>query len=287
VLQDDPGPEAMQIEVVDDASTRIDLEPLVQAVGRGRVGFRRNPQNLGQARNLNRCLDFARGKLIHLLHADDFVLPEFYSRMAAAAARFPDAGLIACRSFLTDHDGAIVEVMPRVPALETGGRDVSPFFYTTPIQFAGTVVRREAYEVVGGWSPSLESALDREMWTRLIASRQGVVLEDVRSCYRLSKINTTARVARNGERAREFLRLNQHFAAIYKNFSLARGTRVIALEYWDRYLNCLRAGDQEGAAINWRLWTEFAPPWLWVRRAVKFWTQTRWKLRRTANGRLY
>ena len=39
VLSQDPGPEEMQIEVVDDASTLDDPESLVRRVGGGRVSF--------------------------------------------------------------------------------------------------------------------------------------------------------------------------------------------------------------------------------------------------------
>ena len=48
VLAQDPGPEAMQIEVVDDASTRDDPEAVVREFGGSRVGFFRQPENVGQ-----------------------------------------------------------------------------------------------------------------------------------------------------------------------------------------------------------------------------------------------
>jgi len=55
VLEQDPGPDQMQIEVVDDCSTKDDPESVVREVGRGRVLFYRKTQNEGAAANFNTC----------------------------------------------------------------------------------------------------------------------------------------------------------------------------------------------------------------------------------------
>src|SRR5689334_11194856 len=51
VLAQDPGPESMQIEVVDDGSTLDDPAAVVAEVGRGRVAFYRQPRNVGHTKN--------------------------------------------------------------------------------------------------------------------------------------------------------------------------------------------------------------------------------------------
>ncbi len=84
VLAQDPGPEAMQIEVVDDHSTADDPEEMVARLGGGRVAFHRQPENVGVVGNLNTCLQRSRGELVHLLHGDDFVLDGFYRRSTSA-----------------------------------------------------------------------------------------------------------------------------------------------------------------------------------------------------------
>jgi hypothetical protein len=47
VLEQDPGSDLMQIEVVDDCSTQDEPEELVREIGQGRVSFYRQPKNLG------------------------------------------------------------------------------------------------------------------------------------------------------------------------------------------------------------------------------------------------
>src|SRR5471032_702764 len=56
VLAQDPGTDQMQIEVVDDCSTKDDPEALVREIGQGRVAFHRKPQNEGAIRNFNTCI---------------------------------------------------------------------------------------------------------------------------------------------------------------------------------------------------------------------------------------
>jgi len=80
VLAQDPGPGLMQIEVVDDVSTKDDPEAVVREIGKGRVQFYRNGQNLGAIRNFNGCVQRAKGHWVHILHGDDAVLPGFIGR---------------------------------------------------------------------------------------------------------------------------------------------------------------------------------------------------------------
>src|ERR1700712_3803592 len=51
VLSQDPGPDRMQIEVVDDASTEPGAAEVVERLGAGRVGYYRQPVNVGASRN--------------------------------------------------------------------------------------------------------------------------------------------------------------------------------------------------------------------------------------------
>lgn len=52
VLDQDPGPEVMQIEVVDDCSTQDDSEAVVRSLGKGRVSFFGNHAMLAYRRIL-------------------------------------------------------------------------------------------------------------------------------------------------------------------------------------------------------------------------------------------
>src|ERR1700712_4497904 len=92
VLDQDPGAEQMQIEVIDDGSTDADVSELVQQIGKGRIGYYRQPQNVGSLRNFETCINRARGIYIHLLHGDDKVKTGFYNEIEMLFTRFPEAG---------------------------------------------------------------------------------------------------------------------------------------------------------------------------------------------------
>jgi glycosyltransferase involved in cell wall biosynthesis len=207
VLSQDFGHDLMQIEVIDDCSTTDDPEAVVKEIGRGRVTFHRNEQNLGATSNFNVCIERSRGELVHILHGDDWVLPGFYTHLDAIVAHRPNASLYATRSFFVDEEGVITAVTNRVCSLENGGHSYSEFVTGTALQFAGIVVRREFYETHGGFRSSLVHCADWEMWVRAINVGLGVVSPQVLSSYRVFDSNDTGRLVKTAENLKDRLRL--------------------------------------------------------------------------------
>ena len=99
-----PGPESMQIEVIDDHSID-DPASVVAELGGDRVHFYQQPENVGHIDNFATCLRRSRGKIIHLLHGDDYVLPGFYEKMTKAFLQNPDIGAAFCRHIFMDNHG--------------------------------------------------------------------------------------------------------------------------------------------------------------------------------------
>ena len=106
VLEQDPGPEQMQIEVVDDVSTKDDPEAVVRELGKGRVQFHRQEKNVGPTPNFNTCLKRSRGYWVHILHGDDFVLPGFYAKLSRMIARHSQVALASSRVFSSMKTGS-------------------------------------------------------------------------------------------------------------------------------------------------------------------------------------
>ena len=104
VLAQDPGSELMQIEVIDDCSTQDDPQAIVEELGKGRVSFYRQPDNVGHIKNFQTCLERSRGKLIHLLHGDDCVRPGFYSKLQQGFEKNPEVGAAFCRHIHMDEE---------------------------------------------------------------------------------------------------------------------------------------------------------------------------------------
>lgn len=203
VLAQDPGPEHMQIEVVDDHSLRDDLATLVREVGGGRVAYHRQPRNVGHIANFQTCLERARGHHVHLLHGDDLVLPGFYAALDQGLAR-PEVGAAFCRHRHIDSDDRELYVSP--PLRETAGPLegwLERIAVRQQLQTPSIAVKRSVYEQLGGFHPSLRWVEDWEMWTR-ISSRHAVWFEPaVLAAYRRHGASSTARHQLSAEDARD------------------------------------------------------------------------------------
>jgi GT2 family glycosyltransferase len=200
VLAQDPGPAAMQIEVVDDCSTRDDTLDLVEQIGSGRIGFFRQPRNLGVAANLTQCIRRARGKLVHLLHADDLVDPGFYLTLEQVFDSQPRLGAAFCRHRFIDAQGRTLSLSP-LERNESGVLEnaIERLAEEQRIMTPAMVVRRSVYEEVGGFDTRLVCTEDWEMWVR-IAARYPIWYEtQPLASYRMHDDTNTGRHLRTGE----------------------------------------------------------------------------------------
>ena len=194
--------EDAEIIVVDDASTD-DPARVVERLGRGRVHYRPNPGHLGAIGTFNRCVELATGELVHLLHGDDMVLPGFYRAMEQALA---DPAVVAavCRVQDVDAYGSAL-YLTRSYRNGTGiwTNALDALAVSNRVRTPGIVVRRAAYEQVGGYRTDLPHAADWEMWTRLAAYGPIVFVDEVLACYRRHEASDTSARVRTGENIRE------------------------------------------------------------------------------------
>lgn len=193
VLDQDPGPQAMEILVVDDCSTEDDPEAVVEALGGKRVRFIRQPTNLGKVRNYETGLRAATGVWIHQLHGDDYVRPGFYERMGALLATHPEAGAGFCRSIYIDENGKWLGMT----GIERYADGILPGFaariaVAQRIQTAAMVVRRDVYERLGAFDRRLNCMEDWEMWIRIAVHYPVAFLNEVLAVYRGHPGNATA-----------------------------------------------------------------------------------------------
>lgn len=232
VLRQDPGPEMMQIEVVDDHSTLDDPEAVVNEVGRGRVAFYRRPENGGHLANLYTCLRRSRGRLVHLLHGDDAVRDGFYRKLQQGFEACPEIGAAFCRHILTDEHGHWHWLSP-LERQESGVLEgwLERIAVRQLIQTPSIVVRREVYEHVGMFDRRLFSTEDWEMWVRIAAYYPVWYEVEPLALYRVHSASQSSRYRRSGKNLRA---ARQAVAIIYDYLpaELAPALRRRALEFW-------------------------------------------------------
>jgi glycosyltransferase involved in cell wall biosynthesis len=191
-----------EIIVVDDAS-EDDPARVVERLGRDRVQYRPNRGHLGAIATFNRCIDLAHGELVHLLHGDDTVLPGFYAAMEQALAD-PTAVAAICRvQDLDAHNSPIYITRSYRKGTGVWGNALDALAVSNRVRAPGIVVRRAAYEQVGGFRTDLQHAADWEMWTRLAAHGPIVFVDQVLACYRRHDASDTSARVRTGVNIRE------------------------------------------------------------------------------------
>jgi GT2 family glycosyltransferase len=171
VLAQDPGPDQMQIEVVDDCSSD-DPERVIDEIAPGRIAFYRQTQNIGHVCNFNTCIEHARGHLVHILHGDDTVRGGFYRTMQRPFDDHAEIGAAFCRHVYIDAAGRAGPVA-RLHEAASGILPDAAYRLAAivGIQPPAVVVRRAAYERLGGFDNRLRVAgEDLEMWVRIAAS---------------------------------------------------------------------------------------------------------------------
>ncbi len=191
VVAQAPGPERMEIVVVDDASSD-DIVEAVAKYGR-RVKLHRQPHTIGVPGNLTEAIRLSRGQLIHILHGDDLVMPGFYDTMADALTD-AEAGAAFCRYVYIDGEGREKGLGPL--AMSRMGRlpDALRFLASEQrIMTPSICVRREVYERLGGFHPALRCAEDWEMWVRIARDYPIVYVPLVLARYRMQGDSNTGR----------------------------------------------------------------------------------------------
>jgi glycosyltransferase involved in cell wall biosynthesis len=171
VLVQDLGADRMQIVIVDDGSKHANVSDLLARVPESkRVEFREHTTTLGLAGNWNRAIGYAHGEFVHILHQDDLVAPGFYQALLAGMRRSPRIAMGFCRHAFIDENGRTERISHRerwrAGILKNWLERISE---RQRLQCPAAIIRRETYEVLGGFRPDLRYALDWEMWVRIAA----------------------------------------------------------------------------------------------------------------------
>jgi len=266
VLAQDPGPELMQIELVDDCSPNGAPIELVHRIAGDRVTIHREPKNNGLAGIWNRCIERARGEWVHILHQDDLVLPGFYSSLGRGAESDLKIGAAFVRHASINPEGHWIALSE----IERGTAGVLDDWHKRItlrqlIQCPAIAVRRAVYEDVGGYLPHLCFTLDWEMWQR-IASKYSVWFEPaILACYRLHPSSATSRLRLEAADTRDIqavINLTKHYHPSGQGEALAQQARLYyALLAVEGSRHLLMAGQSQAAHKQIRAALELSPRW--------------------------
>jgi len=152
ILEQDRGLDQMQIMVVDDASTDGNVEQLVKRVGAGRIGYFRQPMNVGKLRNFETCIKLSQGKYIHLMYGDNSLVKDFYVEIESLFEDFPRIGAAFTEFEYINEKGHKIWEHNRLQPL----RGVLKNWLITiakkqEVQPPAMVIKRSTYEKLGAY----------------------------------------------------------------------------------------------------------------------------------------
>jgi glycosyltransferase involved in cell wall biosynthesis len=258
VLAQAPGPEEMQIEVVSDGTDdpmQSEIEAMVRSIAGDRVVLYRHANRAGQPEIFNVCVRRARGLWVHLLHDDDWVAPGFYEVLYKGVLQAPEIGAAFCRHTYVDEEGRSLRLS--LLERETPGTIedwLNRIGCSCRLQTPSVVVRREAYERMGGYCPQAKSVFDWEMWLRLAVHYPVWYEPQPLAFFRQSRGSESARLGADGRQiadTRAVIEIARSYVPIATADTLSRRAgEHYALWAFELARRQIETGNLAGAMAN-------------------------------------
>jgi glycosyltransferase involved in cell wall biosynthesis len=180
----------LELIAIDDGSTDATFAKLT-AVGDPRLKVLTEP-NAGPATARNRGVAAASGDLIAFIDADDVWLPGKAVLLAAALNRRPASALAYCWTEHIDEDGRYLCTDRHVRFAGDVYEDMLTHNFIDTV--SAVVLRKSAFEAVGGFDESLLVAEDWDLYLRLAATVPFVCVPEVLTQYRRSPTSLSSDV---------------------------------------------------------------------------------------------
>ena len=162
---------SLELLMCDDASTDATFDRMRRHASDPRVRILRNRSRLHAAATRNRLLALARGRYCSPCDADDLLMPDALSSLAASLEAHPRAGL-AYGTLIQVFTEPRRNVTPRIIAAGRPGWDL----FAHHASHAGSVIRTRLLREVGGYDPGLRLAEDRDLFLKLRERAEFVAL---------------------------------------------------------------------------------------------------------------
>jgi len=171
----------IEVIVVDDGSTDDSRNVIQGVAARDSRVIVIEQANAGQTRAKNVGLAATRGSIVGFCDADDYWLP---GKLEGQLPLFdkPEVALVFTRARWIDLSGA---TLTYVPQRHSTGRVLEHLIVENFIPFGTVLVRREAFNAVGGFNERYRMGIDWEAWLRLARHYEFAFLDAVTYIYRV------------------------------------------------------------------------------------------------------
>jgi glycosyltransferase involved in cell wall biosynthesis len=168
--------EAIEVIVIDDASTDDTPRRLERYAGDARVHLIRHPENRGHIATYNEGIAMSRGEFVGLMAADDYCpRSDAVERQVAMFDADPRIGVVYTACTMVDERGSEQVLQKPWPAdyVRAGLDEFRQLILGNYVPASGTLVRKTAHDELGDYDPRLPHAGDWDLWLR-VATRYSI-----------------------------------------------------------------------------------------------------------------
>jgi glycosyltransferase involved in cell wall biosynthesis len=209
-----------ELILINDCSTDNSLEVIQPYLADPRVRLIDHKQNKGYIASLIEGSKLSRGEYITVISADDFCI----SNRAFAnllAPMLDDDEVVLAYAAHGHYDSDSVRRYLRRPYpksyARTGTEEFRELALENYILHSGTIIRRTAYEAVGGYDPTVRYAPDSNMWLLLCGQGKVAYCADELYAYRVH--NESMSISTKGIR----IGMQEGLAGTERAFAVMRG----------------------------------------------------------------
>lgn len=223
VLMQDWGPTQMQIGIVDDCSTQIDVKKLLNEWNLDvRVEYYQNETNRGIGGNWNSCIEKSKGEWIHILHQDDCVLEGFYK----ATIHHASADKIEfsfCRTQFINPDG-VQRSFTKQKIDDQTFFSLSEYFNKLEIVPSSWLIKKNVFNLIGLFDERLVYNLDREFLFRYLIKSPVFFHNKVFHQFRIHEHSQSLKLGKTGfhllDRLKAIELINQYVPSEFESIVL-------------------------------------------------------------------
>ncbi len=147
----------------------------------------RHKSNMGYNRNLNTCVELAKGKYVKILHSDDMLEKDAVKTQVEAMESAPAAGFIYSPVKLIDEKGDFIENFSAGDAalIIPGKQKLAELLNGNHIMFPSVMIRAECFRKVGLFDGEIPYCNDWDMWMRISMKYDVAYSNCVSASYRV------------------------------------------------------------------------------------------------------
>lgn len=190
-----------ELIIVDDRSKDNTAQVVQKYLADSRVSFFINDSNIGLVRNFNKCLEYAKGKYIKFLMADDLFYPTLLEKYVAVMEKYPTVSLVTAYRKFVGKDAELKQEFAPFTQLQEGKKIIYETLKThnwigepTTVMFRKSNLSLGLFDTNYNWIP------DWEMWLRQLTVGDCFIIPEVLSCFRQHEKQATVALTKSCRR---------------------------------------------------------------------------------------